>query len=86
VPESTYGISELQIEGMILDYLRECPNGEDSLEGIALFWIPRSAIQVEMSRLRTVLRRLTNVGFLEEIGSGERVRYRVRRDRDLRSA
>lgn len=86
MPPVSHGISEAEIEAMILDYLRECPDGEDSLEGIALFWIPRSTIQVEMGRLRNVLRRLTEIGFLEEIGAGERIRYRIKRNRDARPA
>lgn len=86
MPDIHRGISEDEIESMILDYLRECPNGEDSLEGIALFWIPRSAVQVEMSRLRKVLQRLTQVGFLEAIGSGDQVRYRVMQNRERPSA
>src|SRR5262249_36417011 len=62
----------------ILDYLAEHPNAMDSMEGIADFWIARSAIRVELRRLKQVLTRLVESGVLERIESGSQTFFRIK--------
>ncbi len=62
----------------ILGYIAEHPHAMDTVEGIAEWWLTRQAIRVNVVLLTRVLHRLTERGLLEEIGSGEHRRYRLK--------
>ncbi len=62
----------------ILGYIAEHPHAMDTVEGIAEWWLTRQAIRVNVVLLTRVLHRLTESGLLEEIGSGEHRRYRLK--------
>lgn len=62
----------------ILGYLAEHPQAMDTAEGIAEWWIMRQQIRVNVTRLTRVLRGMTERGQLEEIGTGEQRRYRLK--------
>ena len=60
----------------ILAYLAGRPQAIDGVEGIAQWWISQQQVRVIVSTLARVLRRLTDMGLLEELGEGEQRRYR----------
>lgn len=62
----------------ILGYLAEHPQAMDTAEGIAEWWIMRQQIRVNVATLTRVLRGMTERGQLEEIGTGEQRRYRLK--------
>jgi hypothetical protein len=64
----------------ILGYLAEHPGAMDTLEGIAGWWLLRQQVRTEVLRVAHVLDRLTSSGVLEEIGTGNTCRYRLRTD------
>jgi DNA-binding IclR family transcriptional regulator len=59
----------------ILAYLAGRPQAMDGVEGIARWWILQQQVLVNVSTVARVLRRLTNMGLLEELGEGEQRRY-----------
>src|SRR5215470_7984987 len=63
----------------VLSYLAEHPDAMDTLEGIAEWWVMRQQIRVSVTALARVLRRLTEIGILEETVTGDTRRYRLRR-------
>jgi predicted transcriptional regulator len=67
-----------ELEEEVLQYLREHPHAMDTLRGIAEWWLARRRARVELATLAGVLSRLVDRGVLEEIGSGEYARYRLR--------
>jgi len=62
----------------VLRYLAEHPRAMDTLEGIAEWWIAREQVRVSVTTLGRVVRRLTEVGVLEEIVGGDETRYRLK--------
>jgi DNA-binding IclR family transcriptional regulator len=70
--------SDEEVAQDILGYLAEHPRAMDTAEGIAEWWIMRQQIRVNVAALTRVLRGMTERGLLEEIGTGERRRYRLR--------
>lgn len=68
--------NEDDMAAAILGYLAEHPRAMDTLEGIAEWWLMRQQVRIDIITLRRVLRRLTNSGVLEEIGSGTQQLYR----------
>jgi Fe2+ or Zn2+ uptake regulation protein len=62
----------------VLSYLAEHPQAMDTLEGIAEWWIAREQVRVNVTTLGRVVRRLTEIGVLEEIVAGDQTRYRLR--------
>lgn len=64
---------------MVLGYLARYPDAEDTLDGIADWWIPQQRIHVSVEQLVRVLRQLAEAGAVEPVGDGPRRRYRRRR-------
>lgn len=64
---------------MVLGYLARFPDAEDTLDGIADWWIPQQRIHVSVEQLVRVLRQLAEAGAVEPVGDGVRRRYRLRR-------
>lgn len=62
----------------ILAYLKEHPHAMDTIEGIAEWWIGRTQIRTDVTMLAKVLDQLAKQGALEEHGTGEDRRYRLR--------
>ena len=50
----------------------------ETLEGIADWWIPRQQVRVELESLSRVLRRLQELGVIEELRIGEDRLYRLK--------
>jgi len=67
-----------EIADNVLDYLRECPDAMDSVEGIAEWWIGRAQLRTDVTLLAQALDQLTTENILEQVGDGERRRYRLR--------
>lgn len=51
----------------------------DTLEGIAEWWLMRQRVRVDLEVLERVLRHLTAEGVLEQMGSGDQARFRLRK-------
>ena len=67
---------------MILAYLCENPDAEDTLEGIVEWWLLAEDIKWRTAEVRQALRTLTSDGYvLEKCGAEGRVRYRINRER-----
>ena len=69
---------ERELAKMVLGYLNEHPNGMDTLQGIAEWWIPRQQVRVNVERLARTLDDLTRDGVLEQIGAKGDTLYRLR--------
>lgn len=63
----------------VKDYVKKHPQSMDTVEGIAEWWIPGAGKSVTLTRLRRVLERLADEGFLDRVGHGEYAHYRARR-------
>lgn len=48
----------------ILDYLVAHPDAEDTLDGIARFWVTRQRIEVQVEQTKAVLADLVNRGYV----------------------
>jgi hypothetical protein len=60
----------------VLAYLAENPNAQDTLEGIMEWWLLEQNIRVQTSKVKKVLTRLVDQGFvLERKGMDSRVMY-----------
>jgi hypothetical protein len=68
---------ERELAQIVTAYLNEHPDGMDSLEGIAEWWITRQKIREDVEALAEALRILTEQGVLEQVGSGDSARYRL---------
>jgi hypothetical protein len=51
----------------------------DTVEGIAVWWIPLYGRHVGLNGVARVIADLTGNGVLEQIGSGDSARYRLRK-------
>jgi hypothetical protein len=71
-------VDEDEVAAAIIGYLREHPQAMDTLEGIAEWWLMRQHIRMNVTMLAQVLRRLTARGVLEELGSSQDPRYRLK--------
>lgn len=71
-------MDEDEVAADILGYLAEHPQAMDTLEGIAEWWLMRRHIRMNVTMLAQVLRRLTERGVLEELGTPENPRYRLK--------
>jgi hypothetical protein len=69
---------EQEMTEAILAYLKEYPQAMDTIEGIAEWWISRAEIRTHVTMLAKVLDQLTERGLLEEFGTGDDRRYRLR--------
>lgn len=73
------GQQERELAELVLDYLNEHPNGMDTLQGIAEWWIPRQQVRVDIDRLARTLHDLTSQGVLEQIGAEDNALYCLRK-------
>ncbi len=72
-------MNDKEVAQVILAYLAEHPQAMDSVEGIAHWWIMRQQVRVNATTVTRVLQGLTEQGLVEEVGEGERRRYRLKR-------
>ncbi|MCI0591574.1 MAG: hypothetical protein L0Y67_08285 [Gammaproteobacteria bacterium] len=75
---STEGIAV--ISQAILDYLAECPQAMDTLEGIAEWWVMRQAIRVEIQAVAQTVDLMIEQGLLKEISIGGQRYYKMNQD------
>ena len=81
VPQKrTVNATERDLYNVVLKYLARNPDAMDTLEGIAEWWVMRQRIDTSVSALARVLRRLIEDGLVEEVGSAEEPRYRLRKE------
>lgn len=64
---------------LIVDYLRARPNAEDTITGIAEWWVMRQRLHVDMVRLKQGIADLIASDVLEEVAGPAGPRYRLRR-------
>ncbi len=64
----------------ILAYLSEFPNSADTAEGVTEWWLPRQRVRVQVEAVTRVLKALVARGLIEELGTPEQRRFRLRRD------
>jgi hypothetical protein len=69
---------EQEMTEAILAYLKENPQAMDTIEGISEWWISRAQIRTDVRVIAKVVDQLTRQGVLEELGTGEDRRYRLR--------
>lgn len=69
---------EPELEAAIRHYLADHPDAMDTTEGIGEWWLMRERLRVDLAALTRILRRLTDDGVLERIGTGEGARYRLK--------
>jgi hypothetical protein len=77
-PPISQQVYEEQLAAAILRYLLEHPQAMDTLRGITDWWLMRQQVRVEMHEVAHALRRLSQLGVLEEVGDGDDRRYRLR--------
>lgn len=70
---------EKELEKAIKMYLAEHPQAMDTLEGISEWWLMRQHIRIEVTTVRKAISRLVKDDVLEEIGTGEKARYRLKK-------
>ena len=61
-----------------LNYLADCPQAMDTEEGIAEWWLMRQQAKVASEMVRKMLKQLTENGRIEQLGTGEHARYRLK--------
>jgi hypothetical protein len=61
----------------ILRYVLRHPDAEDSIEGVARWWLMEQRIVDTVRETRVALRTLAERGFVLELGKGRRARYRL---------
>jgi hypothetical protein len=71
---------DAELAAAVMDYLVEFPKAMDTLKGIAEWWINRRKVRADVEDLMRVLGRLIDLGFLEQIGTGEGAHYRLRQN------
>ena len=69
-----------QLAEAVLAYLSECPNAMDTAEGVTDWWLARQQVRVQVEAVTRVLSALVERGVLEEVGSAEQQRYRLKRN------
>ncbi len=63
----------------VVGYFESNPDAEDTLEGVAGWWVERRGGSLDAALLARVLDDLTTRGVLEEVGIRRPRRYRLRR-------
>jgi hypothetical protein len=67
-----------RIDAAILNYLRNHPNAQDTLEGITEWWLPNEQIQTQTTLVKEALCELVDQGLIIELtGRDSQVRYRL---------
>ena len=67
-----------ELSQAILQYLAEHPHAADTVEGIAEWWLTRQRVRVDVQTIAKVLHELSERGLLEETGTGDHRRYRLK--------
>lgn len=71
-------VNQKMIVSELLSYLAEHPQAQDTLEGIANWWLLEQEVARRTSEVEAALDGLVNDGFLLEIkGEDNRSRYRI---------
>ena len=68
-----------EIANAVRAYLTEHPQAMDTVEGIAHWWLMRQHVRVQVEALSRVLHAMAEAGVLDELGTGDQRRYRLRR-------
>lgn len=77
-----YEMRRSQIARAILNYLREHPDAQDTLAGIAEWWLPEEKIKTRIVVVREALTQLVDEGLvLERTGKDSQTHYRINGDR-----
>jgi|ERR1051326_3258450 hypothetical protein len=67
---------------LILAYLAERPDAQDTLEGVAQWWLPKQAVKSNTVQVEEALAKLVDEGLvLERSGKDARTYYKVNRRR-----
>ncbi len=67
-----------------MEYLRKNPHAQDTLEGIAEWWLPQQRIKASKAKLKEVLSDLVTRGLiLQSKGKDLQIHYRIN-DRKLK--
>jgi hypothetical protein len=75
-----------ELARQILRYLQEHPKAQDTVEGIAVWWVSERAIKRWLPQLRKSIAALVAHGYLEKRTARDgRVLYRVARTRQITS-
>jgi hypothetical protein len=78
-----YEESRSEIARAIVEYLRKNPHAQDTLAGIAEWWLPQQRIKTSKAKLKEVLADLVTRGLiLESKGKDLQIHYRIN-DRKL---
>lgn len=64
---------------LVLGYLATHPQAADTVEGIAEWWVQRQQIRALVHNVTEVVRRLTEAGVLEQVGTGPHTQFRLAR-------
>ena len=66
----------------ILAYLSENPGAQDTVEGIAEWWLLERCIRQRLDEVQKALAQLVDVGFVtERMGADSRVRFQLNSDK-----
>ena len=77
-----YEVSRSQIIRAILDYLSRNPNAQDTLLGIAEWWLPQEHITPNLTTLNEALTELVGKGLIvRSKGKDAQVHYRVNKQK-----
>jgi len=77
-----YEVRRSHIARAILDYLFKHPAAQDTVSGIADWWLPEEKIKTRAAIVKDALTLLVNEGLvLERIGTDSQVHYRINGDR-----
>jgi predicted HTH transcriptional regulator len=69
---------ERAVTEAFVHYLAKCPQAMDTEEGIAEWWLMRHQAKVAAEMVRKVLKQLTENGRIEQLGTGQHTRYRLK--------
>ena len=69
-----------ELRNAVLGYLAECPNATDTSAAVTEWWLMRHHVRVQVEAVARALDGLVASGALEELGTGEQKRYRLKRD------
>ena len=73
-----YEMRRSEIARAIVDYLGQNPDAQDTLEGIAEWWLPRQRIKTSKSKLKDVLTDLVAQELiLQSKGKDSQIHYRI---------
>jgi hypothetical protein len=78
-PPVTRAEEDQSLMDALTAYLAECPNATDTRLGITEWWVMRQQVRAQIEAVGRALDRLVASDVLEEIGSGDERRYRLKR-------